>query len=114
MKNTVLLFAFVLVSIFTLNAQKIYLCQSDKDADIIAFITDYKNKADIIVYKCYTKENAVGNNGRWFFVKDKKDADVKIFIDEYKTDAKLFIYYTNNKKYAAWRNYSKKHLLNKK
>lgn len=63
MKNTFLLFVFVLINVFSLNAQKVYLCSSDKDADII-------------VYKCYSEKKATGNNGRWVFVKNDKDADV--------------------------------------
>ena len=114
MKYLLFSFAIILFSKFSINAQKIYSCKSYKDADFIAYVTEFKNKADIIVYKCYSENEATGNTGKWFFVKDEKNADVKIYFDEYKTDAKLFIYYTNNKKYAAWKNYSKKHLLNKK
>ncbi len=114
MKRILFLVAIIFIGNLTTNAQKIYLCKSYNDADIIAYVTEFKNQADVIVYKCYSEKELNGNSARWFFVTDEKDADFKIYFDEYKTDAKLFIYYTDNKKYAAWRNYTKKRLLNKK
>lgn len=114
MKYFIFSFAIILFSKFSINAQKIYSCKSYNDADLIAYVTEFKNKADIIVYKCFSEKEAIGNTGKWFFLNSEKNADVKIYFDEYYTDAKLFIYYTNNKKHAAWRNYSKKHLLTKK
>jgi len=114
MRRIFLLVTIIFFSNLTINAQKIYSCKSYNNADIIAYVTGFKNQADVIVYKCYSEKELNGNSARWFFVTDEKDADFKIYFDEYKTDAKLFIYYTNNKKYAAWRNYSKKRLLNHK
>jgi hypothetical protein len=74
-------------------------------------VASYKSDADLVVYKCDYKSDAIGNNGLWYFTSYKSDAKFPIYFCSYKSDADLVIYFADYKSDAGWKNSSKKHLL---
>ena len=111
LKILLFLVIFVLLSINSTDAQKVYSCEYKSDADVKIFVVNYKSDADLIVYKCSYKSDASGNEGKWYFCEYKSDADKKIFFVDYKSDADIKIFFSNYKSDASWKNSSKKHLM---
>jgi hypothetical protein len=105
-------FGFMIMMSIESRAQKVFSCQYKAEAEVKAYITKNKSEADLIVYKTSVKNDAVNNNGIWFFVMSKTEADKKVFLTQYKNEAELVIYFTDYKNEAGWKNNAKKQLLN--
>lgn len=88
------------------DAQVMYVTQYN-DADLVVYVTEYKSDADLVVYKTTYPSEAKGDQGLWFFTKQKSDAGKSIRFTRYRSQADLVVYYTNFKSDAGWANKKK-------
>ena len=75
------------------------------------YVTNYRNEADLVVYKCDYRNEASGNRGLWYFVEYRTEAKKKIYFVNYRNEADLVIYFTHYRNEAGWRNEKKEHLM---
>lgn len=96
------------------RAQKVFVTNSEIQANVKVYVVNYESQADLVVYKTQNEIDARGkNNGVWYFTKNAVNADKKIYFVKNEIQSQLKIYYTKNKIQAGWKNSSKKHLMQK-
>ncbi len=95
----------------SLNAQKIYVTETEAWADIKVYVTETEAWADLVVFVEDTEAWATGNNGIWYFTDTEAWADKKICFTKTEAWADLVIYFTDTKAWAGWKKTSKKYLL---
>jgi hypothetical protein len=71
-------------------------------------VVDYPNQADLKVYKVKFNNQAVKNEGLWFFTQYANQADKKIFFVQYANQADVKIYFVEYQNQAGWNENSKK------
>jgi len=88
----------VLLSVACMS-QRVYRTDFKNRADIIVYEGKYMNQADLIVYR--TEYNSGLGKGIWKYVKYENQADIKIYYTKYKNEADIIIYYTNYRNQAG-------------
>ena len=105
---------FFFISTSQVYSQKIFEVDAKYKADISVHVTQYKYKADLLVYKQNSELSIEDNAGVWFFVDEAYKAFKKVYFvsSEYQSD--LVICYVEHKYQAGWKNDEKKYLLETK
>lgn len=101
-------FLFKTVNTFS---QQIYSCDYPEDAGVKVFVTQYKNEADLVVYRALYERDGKGNNGVWYFCEYSADANLNVYFTDYIKEADVIIFYTDIKSDAGWRKFEKKEKL---
>ncbi len=111
MKNLFLTLGLMVFAFYSMEAQTFTFAQTEEQADIKVARTMDEAEADLLVYRCASQEEAVGNTGLWFFTRDEsEDSKVIVFVNE-KHEADLTVMFVPYKEDAKWINKSKKHLF---
>jgi hypothetical protein len=105
------LFATILGSGITANAQKVYVTKKEKEATVKVYVTTMKDEADVIVFKTPFEENSIGNKGLWYFTTNMAVANKRIIYTTYKPSANLTVMYTSDPKQAKWVNKKKRYMM---
>lgn len=106
------IFFLFLSGISNLQAQLIYSCDSQYDADVKVWVADSRYDADLLVYKCNSRYEAEGTNqGIWFFTESRYDAEILIYFVSSRYDADLIIYFVDSQYDAVWENLDKLYLM---
>jgi hypothetical protein len=58
---------FLIISINSVNAQKVFTVEYENQADVKVFVVKYENQADINIFKVKYENQAGDNDGKWFF-----------------------------------------------
>ncbi len=110
MKAVIIFLLAILLSLQGFS-QKVFSCEKMEDDAVCVYISDSITEADLVVYKCAGEDEAVENEGFWFFSTDEKHADKKVFFVDDINEAKLVIHYSEDKEQAGWINPDKKFLM---
>ena len=104
--------AVALVSLcMGIHAQVIQSTAIAANNSLSVFITDYPEEADLCVFIVDSKNQAIGNNGFWYFQDSQTYADKKIFFVEDSVQADLKINFVDQQELAGWKNKTRKFLL---
>lgn len=111
MKNLFLTIGLTVFAFLCLEAQVVTFSQTVEEADIKVARTMDEAEADLLVYRCDSQEEAVGNSGLWFFTREAGEAVKTITFVNEEQQADLTVMFVQNKADAKWINKSKKHLF---
>ena len=106
-----ILFIFLICSLVTAKAQKVYDTHNESRAEVKVFVVDKDYRADLVVYTTNTDYRAKGNKGIWFIEHNQSRADKKICFVNNESRADLKVYFTNTESRAGWKNPDKKALM---
>lgn len=99
--------------VFDATAQRICKVDNLDKADLVVYVSNYSQDADLLVYRVDSWAQARNNNGRWYFDQNPLSADFKIRMTKDPKTADLVICYVDYLTESGWRNISKSRLLRK-
>ncbi len=111
MKNLFLTLGLIVFVFLSMEAQVIAFSPTVEEADIKVARTMDEAEADLLVYRCPSQEEAVGNTGLWFFTRDEGEAVKTITFVNEEHEADLTVMFVPDKEDAKWINKSKKQLF---
>lgn len=79
MKNRFILVALLTMLIMAVQAEKVFITDSQVDADLIVYVTDIRANADRVVYVTESAVTALTKNN-WKYVTSKVDADIVVYF----------------------------------
>lgn len=110
MKLLLIIPVYLLLAVNSFS-QQVYSCDYAEDANVKVFVTQYKNEADLVVYRAQYERDGRGNHGVWHFCEYSADANLNVYFTEYEGEADIVIFFTDIKSDAGWRKLEKKEKL---
>ena len=83
-------------------AQKVFETKSKNDANLVAYITDRKKEATLIVYKTENIAELQRKSGVWYFTANKAEATWRVYFTTNKAEATVIVFYTKIKSEAGF------------
>lgn len=93
------------------SAQIVYKTKYPRQANVKVYVTQYKQDADLVVFKTPHLANSQGNKGQWYFTANEGEANKRIYYIEHKEEADLQVYFTTNAAEAGWQKKKKSYIM---